>query len=139
MKSFTLCIATMISLVLLSSQACAEQRGWVISEQDKQFLVALQVAAQGKKEDWIASKVSYPLVIHGDTNITVHDSKEFIEHYDQIMNSKVLMAIEQQRPQDLFKNVHGLMIGNGEIWFVPVIPDPARPDSLQYYIIAINN
>jgi hypothetical protein len=140
MKLFNFTIfAASLAFSLFATLACAERQGWSITQADGRFLVALQDAAKNKDQQWIATRVSYPLVIHGNTQITIHDSREFIDHYDQIMSRKVLDAIKNQKPENLFKNIHGVMIGNGEVWFVSVLPDPKQSENLEYYIIGINN
>jgi hypothetical protein len=98
------------------------------------FLSDLQAAVAAGQKNTVAAMIAYPitLVDHGK-KISITGPAAFLQKYDLAMNPKVKTALAAQRPEQLFSNYQGLMIGSGEIWF------GGRPDGRTMKIVGINN
>ncbi len=89
---------------------------------------------EGNKEK-VAEYVNYPLNVFGEnTKGTIKDKAAFIAGYDKIITPEVQKAVAEQKLEELFVNYKGIMIGNGQVWIVP-ITEPTE----QYKIFTINN
>ncbi|HET9149917.1 MAG TPA: hypothetical protein VFO61_05490 [Alphaproteobacteria bacterium] len=99
-------------------QLAETAEAYPLTKEDKAFVKSLQDALAKDDRAWIVDHVDYPML----TSIGGHDARiqtkaEFLAHFDEIMNARVRAAIANQKPDDLFKNWQGTMIGNGEVWF----------------------
>jgi len=98
------------------------------------FLRSLQQAVAKNERAKVAAMVNYPvsMIIRG-RKLKLRNQADFLRRYDVAINHKVKQAIADQKPDDLFVNYQGVMIGDGEIWF-------GHPyQSKQIKVIAINN
>lgn len=90
--------------------------------------------AEDNKEK-VAEYVHYPLNVFGnDSKASIKDKAEFIAKYDKIITPEVKRAVAAQRVEELFVNYKGVMIGDGQVWIVPV-----TETTEQYKIFTINN
>jgi len=98
------------------------------------FLATLQSAVAAGEKGKVASLIAYPIVLvdHGK-RLNIASPTAFLQKYDLAMNQKVRSALAAQRPEQLFSNWQGVMVGSGEIWF------GGRPDGRTLKIVAINN
>jgi hypothetical protein len=46
--------------------------------------------------------------------------------------------VVEQKPDELFKNWSGIMVGRGQVWFVTVAKDVKDPQTYYIVIVAIN-
>ncbi len=134
-----------ILLILLLPCVAFANQNWQIAGVTKTqavlFLKTLQKYAKTNNRKAIANLVRYPLRHprrHREI-LNVHDPikgpNEFLQQYNQIMTKKVLNAIKYQKPNKLFTNYQGVMIGSGEVWFTEVGSNWTR----SIKIIAINH
>jgi hypothetical protein len=128
-------------MAFITGCADAEQReGQQLTKADQTFFSQLRDAVKNDNRGWVADHVSFPINIKiGGEQRAIKTRQEFLVQYESVFNDKVRRAIEIQQPDALFKNWRGLMVGNGEIWFTAVRPDPIDPQRIEYYIIGINN
>ena len=100
----------------------------------EEFLHGLQQAVAKDQRARVAAMVQYPVnVVIAGKKIRLRNKPDFLKRYDLVMNRKVRDAIAGQKPEDLFANYQGVMIGGGEIWFNQLYR------SKLIKIIAINN
>ena len=82
------------------------------------FLVSLKAAVRAQDKQKVAGMIRYPLLINmPKSHKQIRTIAEFIAEYDRLFTTSVRKAVEEQRPECLFENWQGVMIGNGEIWF----------------------
>jgi hypothetical protein len=60
-----------------------------------------------------------------------------VRRYDQLFTPPVVAAVEGQTYATLFATAHGVMVGDGEIWFSGSCADEACSD-VSVKIIAVN-
>lgn len=98
------------------------------------FLRSLQQAVAKNERARVATMLNYPVtVIIRGRKLKLKNKADFLRRYNVTINHKVKQAIADQKPDDLFVNYQGVMIGGGEIWF-------GQPyESKQIKVIAINN
>lgn len=109
-----------------------------VTQEDKIFLEALKYAIASDDAAWVAAQIVFPLrVMIAGRLRWIRDQKDFISHYPEIINEKVRAAVEDQDPETLFKDWHGLMAGNGNVWFGRFSDDDGK--TFRYYIFGINN
>ena len=121
-------IAVALAALLATSAAgAAETRFDGVTEQEVAvFLATLQVALRADKPAAVADLVVFPLRVNAPTSKAfVKTRGEFVRGYARIFTPPVRSAILAQSAADLFRNWQGFMIGNGEIWFRGVCPDPS--------------
>ncbi len=104
----------------------------------RNFLHELQSAVGEHARQRVAAMVSYPLRTRIKSQwVRLHTRAEFLAHYDELLTPKTQQAIALQSYGDLFSNSHGVMIGQGEVWFGGVCEDHAC-SARSIKIIAIN-
>ena len=76
-----------------------------------------QSIAEGNKE-WIANHISYSLktTINGKKAITIKNKQQFIDNFEQIFYPAYKEKIKKLCVCNMFYNMNGIMLGNGEIW-----------------------
>ena len=90
------------------------------------FFDKLKKAVGSGDKETVASMVDYPFQARiGDKAVKIRDRKHFVADYDRVITSKVKDALARQTYATLFANWHGVMIGDGEIWFSGVCGDAA--------------
>jgi hypothetical protein len=96
------------------------------------FLYALQKNVKNNDKHAVAKLTQFPLRINKTHNKTIFikNKTNFIKKYNQII-SPIKSLIINQKPNKLFVNSQGIMLGNGELW--------ARPNTRgEIKIIVIN-
>lgn len=81
---------------------------------------ALQAAVATEDRAALALQVSFPLRVAGRK---VRAAEEMWRDYRAIWTPAVQRVVLAQRFEDLFVNVHGVMIGDGVVWFAGVCAD----------------
>lgn len=103
------------------------------AQKAKQFLAQLKAAIEAGNKQRVASMVAYPVrVFERGKKTRVRNKAEFIARYRDLITAAVKKAVMTQHPDCLFANYQGIMIGNGEVWFVEEPND-------TFKIITINN
>ena len=102
------------------------------------FVELLKSVVEKQDKVKLSTLIHYPLRVYSDNEknrkrLVINNPKQFLKHYDFIINKRVKDAILNQSVDDLFCNYQGVMIDNGEVWF-----NKTR-DNDSLYIIAINN
>lgn len=91
----------------------------------KMFIKKLKYWVENNLKDSVANTIEYP------TLGGIENKNQFLANYDSYINAKVKKAILNQNLRQIFRNVDGAMIGNGEIWF--------QETQGEFKIVAINN
>jgi hypothetical protein len=82
------------------------------------FLSALQEAVAKDQRERVVALVAYPLRVNtGKRHTFLRTQKALLSAYDRVFNPEVRKALAAQRPEALFVNYLGVMIGDGQIWF----------------------
>ena len=89
-------------------------------QEAKDFLSAMKTAAIGEDKDAIANLIHYPFTTYeaGSAQKEYGSSEAFLTDFDEIVTDNVLLAMTNARYEDLFINDQGVMIGDGEVWFM---------------------
>jgi hypothetical protein len=81
---------------------------------------ALQAAVASEDRAALALQVSFPLRVAGRK---VRTAEEMWREYRSIWTPAVQRVVLAQRFDELFVNVHGVMIGDGVVWLAGVCAD----------------
>jgi hypothetical protein len=89
--------------------------------EDKQivvdFLDALKTAARTKDRKAMSKLVSYPLSVNKKKKSVAYKTPAtLLANFDTVFTPAVLEAIQRAEYEQLFVNIDGIMLGNGEIW-----------------------
>ena len=129
-----------VVLVICSIPSIAKGYEEKLSSEDIIFFHQIQRAVQCNDRTWVASHVFFPLNFRKNgVIIFIKTRNKFLRNYENIMSAEVLRVITTQRPERLFKNYQGVMIGNGEVWFGQRRSSSGTTGFWKYQIIAINN
>jgi hypothetical protein len=111
----------------------------VVTIEEKKFLADLVDATKGDNAEWIADRVSYPLTvsINGHRR-KIYSRRDFISNFSSIFNENVRHAVIEQRPDDLFKDWSGVMVGSGQVWFVTIAKNIKDIQTYRIVIAAVN-
>jgi hypothetical protein len=117
-----------------------KQEEWTdeLNVRDMVFFNSVKDAILNNKKEWLADNIFFPLNVYpklGKEGIKTR--KQFLKHYDKIMNDYVRESVAQQTPEELFKNWQGIMVGDGSIWITGL--GGTDSDTWKYYIITVNN
>lgn len=83
----------------------------------------------------IADYINYPLVVYINGDVTkISNETEFIQHYDDIFNSKIKSSLKNQELSNLKITPRGIIVGKGEIYFNLI-----NNGKHEYGIYSINN
>lgn len=76
-----------------------------------------QSIADGEKE-WLANHIRYPIktALNGKKETTVKNKQQFIDNFEQIFYPAYKEKIKKLCVCNMFYNMQGIMLGNGEIW-----------------------
>ena len=80
------------------------------------YLAALRTAASTKDPDAMARLVIFPLQVNASPAYTVNNAVDLRQRFSTIFDDDMLKAIAVQKPDDVFCNSQGVMLGNGEAW-----------------------
>ncbi len=78
----------------------------------KNFLKHVQYWVAGDRRDSVASIIAFPL-----HHPKLKSKGEFLKSYNTLINDNVKKALVEINFRQLFRNVNGVMIGSGELWF----------------------
>ena len=104
----------------------------------ERFLSELQLAVSRQDTNWLGAHADYPVAIRGKRRVVIKSRSNFaMWDPNQLLTPELQADILAEKPDDLFVNWQGMMIGSGErnIWVRDISPDPSRPD---YRIFAID-
>ncbi len=74
-----------------------------------------------KRED-LANIINFPIVLSkGESEIKIYSKKQFLQHYDEIINNNIKKIVLNSTPEDIFASWRGAMLGSGEIVFTNYI------------------
>jgi len=94
--------------------------GPTVASEARSFLGRLQGIIESGDKKQFASLIHYPLrVFDGDRKIEITSRTDFAKKYSSIITSDVRHAILGQSADCLFGNAQGMMIGSGQVWFLP--------------------
>jgi hypothetical protein len=101
------------------------------------FVRDLQRALRSDDRAWIADHMSYPVRYHGKVAGVIRNRSDFVRNYARLVSERLRSAILAQRPEEVFENWQGLMIGDGahNMW----ARDTAPGDAARYEIVTIND
>lgn len=82
------------------------------------FLRTLKTAVATNSRARTATLFHYPLRVNysGRTRY-IGDAQEFVRSYEALLTKPIRQALAEQRPEALFVNYQGVMIGDGVLWF----------------------
>ncbi|MBB6669965.1 hypothetical protein [Cohnella nanjingensis] len=87
----------------------------------------VQAAVAANDADKVAEHILFPLNVNNDVEtVQVKTKDEFLKQYDTIFNDSVKKALAAQKPEDLFVNDEGIMVGKGEMWFGATADQPQK-------------
>lgn len=102
------------------------------------FLDALQEAVRSGEAKEVAKLMAFPIAVTTPTaNTRIADGNSFLQNYKLIFTDSVRAAVVAQKPDTLFRNAKGVMIGDGEVWFAGVCVD-TKCSSSRVGVIAVN-
>lgn len=135
-------VAVLWVFFLVTRPVCSNATNGVndLVPEDMAFFAALRRAVRDDDRRWIANHVWFPLNYRANgVRTSIKTENNFLRKYEVIFSLKVRNAIEAQTPENLFKNDHGIMVGNGELWF-DRFRNPSLPKGRwKYGILGINN
>jgi hypothetical protein len=74
--------------------------------------------------------IDYPINVRiNGARVSVKSRRRMIELYDRIFSKRYRAAIAHDVPIDMFANDHGIMLGDGEVWF----RDDGRVEALNNF------
>ena len=101
------------------------------------FVRDLQQALRSDDRGWIADHLSYPVRYHGRVASVIRNRNDFVRNYSGLVSEKLRIAILSLRPDEVFENWQGLMIGDGNhnMW----ARDTEAGQATRYEIVTIND
>lgn len=101
------------------------------------FVRDLQRALRKDDRVWIADHMSYPVRYHGRVASVIRNRSDFVRNYAGLISDRLRGAILSLKPDEVFENWQGLMIGDGthNMW----ARDTAEGDATRYEIVTIND
>ena len=105
-----------------------------IKEQDARvFYEQMKNAVLSGKKETVAGFVHFPIGANiGGKHQAINNSKEFMNHYDEIINSQIKDILMKTKFEDLKPNFRGLFVGDGQIIFGGV-------GSMKQYVVLITS
>lgn len=105
-------------------------------------LRAIQDAVRAHEPERVAEFVEFPLRVNSDGgHRMVPDAATFVLEYPDVFPERIRAALMAQRVDELFANSHGVMVGDGEIWFAALCdPSAGALDCVneRFRVIAVN-
>jgi uncharacterized protein len=96
------------------------------------FLDTLKSIISAKDSDAINKLVIFPLRVNANPNKVIKTPIELKQNFSFVFNEKIVKAITFQKPEEIFCNYQGAMIGNGEVWI------SQSGDKVGIYVINIS-
>jgi len=118
-----LCAISILSLTADAQSTCG---GTTVADYSpelapkaRQFLAGLSAAVKAGDKQKVAAMIENPLRVNSDDgkHRMIRGSAAFIKEYDSVFTAAVKKAIADQKPECLFANDQGVMIGGGDVWF----------------------
>ncbi len=123
-----------------AEQVTLHANPFAVTDEDKAYVRAVKNAIRHGGKEWLADQIDWPLRAHVGRAKWVHTKKEFLKHYDEIINAYVQEAVQRQDVNDLFKSWRGIMVGKqGALWIAQLGVAGTDHGPWTYYIITINN
>ena len=140
-RPLTVCLVG--SIVLAISGPLPAQRFSVAGvDKDSEvvaFLTTLQAAVTRGDSGAVTALMQYPLSVNDSAqHHSITTATQFLKRYSHIITSSVRHAILVQRPESLFANWQGVMIGNGQVWFGRQCPKDRPVECERLSVYAIN-
>ena len=89
-----------------------------------QFLQQLQNAVQQDNPQELAKLVQFPLRVNqGSQKPKMISKRQFMASWQTIITPEIKTALLAQKPDTLFRNSRGAMVGQGELWFSGICAD----------------
>lgn len=105
-----------ISLIILAGSLRAE-----LSRDDPHtasalaFFMNLKGAVVKNDKTWISDHISYPIVCYVGSEFTLIDNQDdFLNHFEDIINERVVSGILNQKNDELHRSNYGIRIGR--VW-----------------------
>jgi hypothetical protein len=137
MKKFFLLF--LASVFVMTPDFVHASEGDPVNDEDKAYFSAIHDAVLGNAKEWLAGQLALPMkvTIHGH-KVKIQTKKQFLQNYDEVINTYIRDSVRKQDINDLFKDWRGLMIGQGAIWYEKLGRNNSQDDPVTYCIIAIN-
>lgn len=108
-----------------------------ISDSARAFFLELKRALLAGDREWVAAHVCLPLQPHlGEPRAAILTKEEFLKNYERFVTVAVVDAVRRQSSETLLHDEHGVMIGDGEIWFAEFPHAAAGQPSARTYCIS---
>lgn len=126
-------LAASAPFVLISAAGVAQEQ----IPPKQAFVQDLQRALRNDDRGWIADHMSYPVRYHGRVASVIRSRNDFVRNYAGLVSDRLRGAILAQRPDEVFENWQGMMVGDGthNMW----VRDTAAGDATRYEIVTIND
>ncbi len=116
-----------VFLAFVFATSLASAAAYEITKEDRDFFNELRTAVLADDAARVAALVQFPISVRvKEKEITLTGSRDFAQHYREIVTSDVKTAVRQQSAERLQKNWQGVMIGSGQIWFEEIKPEGAQ-------------
>lgn len=104
------------------------------------FLTHLQQAIRQNDMGWIGSHLSFPVTIRGKHRLVLRSRQAFTNFDPALIGPTLRAAVLAEKPDDLFLNWQGMMIGSGQhnLWVCDVSADPSKPDYRIFAMMGAN-
>jgi len=87
------------------------------------FVKQLQEAFRKGDRRLIASMIEYPLLVTNDRGKRqIRGKQVLLANFGDVFDATTICVIERAKPDELFGNWQGFMIGNGQVWFDKFAP-----------------
>lgn len=132
---------TIISFLLLAWSSLL-LHAYPANTEERQFFFDLCEAVKSDNRDWIADRISYPIRAKIENRYKeISNRNLFLEHYEEIINRRVILALWREDPDKLERNWQSVFIGCGEVHWegVDVGKDETGHLIFEIRIVAINN
>jgi len=85
---------------------------------DEDFARDVQKAVGAGDAAWLADRARYPVKVFGKRILVIRNKKAFVASASSFLGPKLKAAVLAQKPDELFRNYQGVMIGQIQnIWF----------------------
>ncbi len=137
-RSFAKFTLGLVMLAFLHGNASAEihPKSGMTNEEAQSFFNKIKAANAAGDARAMAKLVAFPLTVNGKASVKTEII--FIARYNEIFNTTVRKAVEQQQYETLFSNYKGAMFGQGRVWF-SALCDQRTCEAYKLRIVAINN
>lgn len=122
------------SAVLFAS----EKSPYEITHGDRNFLADVLLAVARKDAHWIAAHSALPLIVETPTGKKlIKTEKEFAAALESKFSIALCTKMQLDATKPLFRNCHGIMLGDGILWFEECRESDTAP--WKHLILALGN